>query len=146
MYDTPSYKNTHHRSSNTLTNTMTSISPAELIYFQPPPDGSKPYTFINADPKTGVRDQNWIRETHTDIPIENLRGKEDSVTLDTAGFQYFRQPVQYTAFANDEETEREYYPESIELVKRITGASRIVPFDHSTLSLSSACQCVVSRT
>ena len=94
--------------------------------------GSKPYTHINADPNTGVRQQNWIREKHTDIAIENLRGKEDTVTLDTAGFQYFRQPVGYTAFANDEETEKEYYPESIELVKKITGASRIVPFDHST--------------
>lgn len=110
------------------TNTVT----ASLIYFQPPPDGSKPYTTINADPKTGVREQNWIKELHEDIQIENIRGKEDSVNLDTAGFLYSRAPQKYTSFANDKEIEREYYPESIELVKRITGASRIVPFDHST--------------
>ena len=105
--------------------------PAELVYFLPPADGSRPYTHINADPATGVRQQNWIRVPHN-VQIENIRGKEDTVSLDTTGFQYFVvRPQKYTSFANDEEIEREYYPESIALVKEITGASRIVPFDHS---------------
>lgn len=110
----------------TISNTVT----ANLVYFQPPADGSKAYTHINADPVTGVREQNWVKEPHN-TEIENIRGKEDSFTLDTAGFQYFRQPQKYTAFTDDEEIKREYYDESIALVKRLTGASRIVPFDHS---------------
>ena len=113
-----------------MTFTETRTVSAELLYFSPPLDGSKPYTNINADPITGVRQQNWIKEPHT-VQIENIRGKEDSVTLDTAGYQYYKRPQKYTSFANDEEIEREYYPESIELVKQLTGASRIVPFDHS---------------
>ena len=113
----------------------TETTNATLIYFQPPVDGSKPYTGINADSKTGVREQNWVEEVHEGVSIENLRGKEDSVSLDTTGFSYLRAPQKYTSFANDEEIEREYYPESIELVKKITGASMIVPFDHS------ACTC-----
>ena len=36
-----------------------------------------------------------------------------------------------------EEIEREYYPESIALVKELTGASRVVLFDHSTSHPSS---------
>ena len=104
---------------------------ADLLYFSPPEDGSKPYTNINADPTTGQRRANWKPEAHT-VQIENLRGKEDSVTLDTAGFQFGREAAAHKAFTSDAAIEAEYYPESIKLVKRITGASRIVPFDHST--------------
>lgn len=107
--------------------------PANLTYFQLPPDGSKPYTYINADSVTGVRAQNWIRESH-DVEIENVRGNEDSLTLDTAGFQFHRGLPSHAAFTDDEEIERDYYPESIELVKKLTGASRVVPFDHSEYS------------
>ena len=103
---------------------------ADLIYFKAPPDGTKPYHSINIDPKTGVRDQNWIKEP-PHVQIENVRGKEADYSLDTSGFLYSRNAQKYTSFADDEEIAREYYPESIELVKSITGASRIVPFDHS---------------
>ena len=104
-----------------------------MTYFTPPTDGSKPYTTINADPITGEWNKNWEKELH-DADIENLRGKEDSVSLDTSGFQFYRRAAKHTSFVNDEEIEQEYYPESIELVKKITGASRIVPFDHSAYS------------
>ena len=102
----------------------------ELVYFEPPPDGSKPYIMINADPATGKRGQNWIRVPHQ-VQIENIRGKEDTASLDTTGFQYFRRPQKYTSFTDDDEIEREYYPESAELIKEITGASKVVLFDHS---------------
>ena len=103
---------------------------ALLVYFSPPRDGSKPYTMANYDPTSGKPRINWIPKEHT-VQIENLRGKEHSVTLDTAGFQCGRSPSAHTAFTSDEVVKAEYYPESIELVKKLTGASRIVPFDHS---------------
>ncbi|KAI0810786.1 hypothetical protein BC629DRAFT_1589543 [Irpex lacteus] len=103
---------------------------ATLNYFTPPADGSKPYIDINVDPSSGRRGQNWEKEPH-ELEIENIRGKEGEYTLDNAGFQLFRHPQTYTSFANDEEILREYYPESVELVKRLTGASRIQPFDHT---------------
>jgi hypothetical protein len=103
---------------------------ADLIYQQAPLDGSKPYHTINVNPVTGERDQNWIKQHH-DVQIENIRGKESEYTIDSAGFQAFKRPLKYTSFANDEEIVREYYPESIALVKELLGASRIVPFDHS---------------
>lgn len=114
----------------TQTNTVT----AELLYFTPPTDGSKPYTNINADTTTGERPQNWTVEPHN-LEIENIRGKEDSVSLDTSGFYYGKHPWKYNSFSNDEEIEREYYPESIELVKKLTGASKIVTFDHSEYTI-----------
>jgi hypothetical protein len=60
---------------------------AQLNYFSPPASGEKPYTRTDEpDPASGLRRRNWDPVT-VDVQIENLRGKEDSVTLDTAGFQ-----------------------------------------------------------
>ncbi|KAF9550059.1 hypothetical protein CPC08DRAFT_715340 [Agrocybe pediades] len=102
-----------------------------VSFLVPPADPTvKLYQNINADSATGERPRNFTREDKH-IPIENLRGKEDSVTLDTAGFQFFHAPSDYKTFANDEEIKKVYYPESIELIKKLTGASRVELFDHT---------------
>ncbi|THU97678.1 hypothetical protein K435DRAFT_777869 [Dendrothele bispora CBS 962.96] len=101
---------------------------ATLLYFTPPKDGSRPYWHINEDPSRPK--QNWEHAKHV-MEIENIRGKEDTVSLDTSGFQFHRQPAKHTSFESDEEIEKEYYPESIELIKKLTGASKVVLFDHT---------------
>ncbi|KAH7923037.1 hypothetical protein BV22DRAFT_1130944 [Leucogyrophana mollusca] len=103
---------------------------ADLLYFVPPADGSRPFNNINADLKTGKRARNWEPAEHT-VEIEDIRGKESEYTLDTAGFQYYRSATKHTAFANDDDIKREYYPESIQLLKELTGASKVVLFDHT---------------
>lgn len=113
---------------------MVDIVKAKLQYFVPPADGSKPYNTVNVDPDTGEREKNYTMERY-DVEVENVRGKEDSVTLDIAGFQFVKAPAKHISFNSDAEIEAEYYPESIELLKRITGASRVVLFDHSKASL-----------
>ncbi|KAJ3743709.1 hypothetical protein DFH05DRAFT_1242656 [Lentinula detonsa] len=106
-----------------------STVPGKLLYFTPPKDGSRPITRINEDVKYGSR-YNWIQEEHT-VPIENIRGREGSYNLDSAGFQYYQHKSKHTSFSNDEEIEKEYYPESEELIKELTGASKVVLFDHT---------------
>jgi len=101
-----------------------------LNYFSPPADGSRPYTVVDADPATGERQTNWTRLPH-EVEVENLRGKEDSVTLDTAGFQFYKHESVHKSFADDALIEKEYYPESVDLIKKLTGASRAVIFDHT---------------
>ena len=103
---------------------------ANLLYIVEPKTGVGAYQYINADPITGERERNFEREEKSVI-IENIRGKENSVSLDTAGFQFYRYPSKHTAFTNDEEIRQEYYPESAELIKKATGASRVELFDHS---------------
>ncbi|EAU87020.1 hypothetical protein CC1G_08491 [Coprinopsis cinerea okayama7 len=103
---------------------------AELLYFESPPNGERAYNHINVDPKTGERPRNFTQAKHS-VTIENLRGKENTVSLDTTGFQYYHHPAKHTSFKNDEEIEKEYYPESIELIKQLTGASKVVLFDHT---------------
>ncbi|KAF4618688.1 hypothetical protein D9613_009931 [Agrocybe pediades] len=102
-----------------------------VSFLVPPADPTlKLYLHVNADAATGEAPHNYTREDRH-ITIENVRGKEDSVTLDTAGFQFFHAPSQYKTFANDEEIKKVYYPESIELIKKLTGASRVELFDHT---------------
>ncbi|KAL5521673.1 hypothetical protein ACEPAF_2421 [Sanghuangporus sanghuang] len=103
---------------------------AELIYFVPPADGSRAWQYINADPKTGERARNFTNKPY-EMEIENIRGKEDTVDLDSAGFLFAKAVAKHKSFANDEEIEKEYYPEAAELLKTLTGASRVVFFDHT---------------
>lgn len=103
---------------------------AQFFYGKAPADGSKPYEYINADPVTGERRRNFEVEPY-EVDVENVRGKEDNYSLDTAGFAFVKARAEHKGFNNDEEIEREYYPESVELLKKLTGASRVVLFDHS---------------
>ena len=104
-----------------------------ITYSVPPPDGSRAILTINHDPISGERrERNYTRQIQ-EVQVENLRGKEDTVSLDTAGFQFYKIPGKYKGeFLNDEEIKREYYPECEEIVKKHTGGTKAVIFDHST--------------
>ncbi|KAH7890350.1 hypothetical protein F5I97DRAFT_1946124 [Phlebopus sp. FC_14] len=102
----------------------------DLVYYLPPADGSRPYNYVNADSQTGERRKNWEEDSHV-VNIENVRGQEHQYKLDNAGFQYGRHPPKHTSFLNDKEIEEEYYSESIDLIKNVTGASSVVIFDHT---------------
>ncbi|KAF9078259.1 hypothetical protein BDP27DRAFT_1397303 [Rhodocollybia butyracea] len=112
------------------TTVQPSTVPGKLVYFSSPKDGSRPFVRVNLDPSSTESRFNYIAVEHT-LPIEDVRGKEHLYTLDTAGFQYFQHKAKHTSFSNDEEIEREYYPESTELLKKLTGASKVVLFDHT---------------
>jgi len=106
--------------------------PSDLHYFTPPSDGSKAYFHINADPATGINKKNFeyvIKSRN----IENVRGSEDSYTLNSAGFQFFKEPTQLSAddFASDGIIKEKYYTEQAEVIKRVTGASKVIIFDHT---------------
>ena len=103
---------------------------ANLVYSTEPDGGFRAYRYIEVDPITGERRTNYGPEEKS-VVIDNIRGKEDTFSLDTAGFQFYKHASKLTTFDNDEEIRREYYPESIELIKKLTGASRVELFDHS---------------
>lgn len=104
-----------------------------LHYFTPPAGGERAYQKALVDLVTGERtaEKNFDTEERPNTVIENLRGRENTVSLDKTGFQYFHHAPKHTSFTNDEEIKAEYYPESIELIKKLTGATRVVIFDHS---------------
>jgi hypothetical protein len=107
-----------------------SSTTTKLTYFSPPEDGARPFTSINENPLTGKHDTNWKPEVWQ-VEIENLRGKEHNTNLDQSGFQYFKRAAKHKSFQTDEEIVKEYYPESVELIKDLTGASKVVFFDHT---------------
>ncbi|KAH7908715.1 hypothetical protein BJ138DRAFT_1090791 [Hygrophoropsis aurantiaca] len=109
--------------------TVSTVS-AGLDYFTLPADGTRPYINTHPDPQTGIRGRNWTPKEHP-VEIENIREKEDEYTLDTAGFQYYKRPSKHITFSNDAEIKEEYYPESIALIQELTGASKVVLFDHT---------------
>lgn len=109
---------------------MSTTATVQLTYSIPPEDGSPTYTVINQDSITGERTQNWKEDVRS-VQIEDVRGKEDEYSLDTTGFQFFRYPTKHTRFLDDAEIKAEYYPETIELIKKITGATEVILFEHS---------------
>lgn len=57
----------------------------------------------------------WILKSKQNLL--SLRTLEErTVSLDTAGFQFYKQTSKHTTFDNDEEIYCEYYPETIELI------------------------------
>jgi len=96
----------------------------------PPENGEPAWQNINSD-ENGEYQKNYSRKTE-EVEVENLRGRESEASLDKTGFQLIsNSPSKHSGFTEDAAIESEYYPEVIENIKKVTGASRVVIFDHS---------------
>lgn len=94
----------------------TSGDEAPYNYMHSPPEG-KPKTNVTADPHS--------------VAIHDVRGKEDTVSLDTTGFAFLKHSSAVIEFTDDAAIRDKYYPEVAELLKKETGAKRVVIFDHT---------------
>jgi len=103
-----------------------------LQYSQLPPDGSKPYMYVDHDlaAASGKPRTNFEINPH-ETEIEDVRGQEQAYNTDNSGFQFIKHTSAHLKFTDNEEIKREYYPESIELLKKLTGANRVIVFDHT---------------
>ncbi|CCO29327.1 hypothetical protein RSOLAG1IB_07871 [Rhizoctonia solani AG-1 IB] len=104
-----------------------------INYFNPPADGSKPYQWTTANHPGGGPMRNWEPLEHA-VQVQNIRGQETGPEygLDRTGFEFHRIPNKADIdFNDDEDIKAKYYAESIENIKNITGASRVVIFDHT---------------
>ncbi|KAH7322592.1 amino acid permease-domain-containing protein [Stachybotrys elegans] len=66
-----------------------------------------------------------------EVAIHDIRGEEDRYSLDGQGFQIVSRPATEREFVDDDVIKSSYYPEVEQLLKDITGASRIFIFDHT---------------
>jgi len=97
------------------------------INFMVPPENGEP-----AWQEVGGESQNNFTRKFEEVEVENLRGRESEASLDKTGFQLIsNSPSKHSGFTEDAAIEAEYYPEVIENIKKVTGASRVVIFDHS---------------
>jgi len=90
-------------------------------------NGVTPYTYSGGTGSTEVRSSNNL-EPHT-VTLHNGRGID--FTLDRNGFRFGPHATAMRDFFDEEEIRRVYYPEMEALVKRETGASRVLVFDHT---------------
>ncbi|KUJ06562.1 methyltransferase-like protein [Mollisia scopiformis] len=95
-------------------------------YFKENEDGSPPAPSYVGKPET------YFRPT---VPqktvVHDIRGTEKQYTLDTKGFQIVKHASKEKDFLDDEQIKRIYYPETEDLLKKATGASKIFIFDHT---------------
>jgi hypothetical protein len=71
-------------------------------------------------------------ETRTQpVRIENARAIADDVALDVEGFQLVRHRTAVRDFWDEAQTLALGHPETADLVKAVTGAKRVVVFDHT---------------
>jgi len=115
--------------SATQTQTQTATTPsvvAELNFFVPPLTGEKPHNYMYTHEP--MRNYTGISK---EVPIYDIRGRENEFTLDKNGFQVVRAPTTKKDFKDDESIKNEYYKEVEELLKKVTGAHKVVIFDHT---------------
>lgn len=72
-------------------------------------------------------------ETHV-MPIHDGRQMRDRLDLETHGFVFVDHDTKVESFFDPEQIKSVYYPEMEALIKRCSGASRVVIFDHTLRS------------
>ena len=85
---------------------------AEFNYYKDPCDGSLPTPSVVGRPETYEKLE--VTKTHV---VHDIRGEEDQYSLDKTGFQIYKHVSRETAFEDDEEIKRMYYPEIEEILK-----------------------------
>jgi hypothetical protein len=100
---------------------------AELNYLAATREKPVLYTY---EPPPGTPWATGESEAHT-TTIYDLRPAASGFTLDNAGFQFVPHRSAVRNFWDEEEIKRVYYPESIALLKQVTGASDVRVFDHT---------------
>jgi hypothetical protein len=91
--------------------------------------GEKPVTYA-FEPPAGVPWSTAEVEEHATV-IRDLRPAAAEFSLDGVGFEFLAHRSEVRNFWDEDEIKRVYYPESIEFLKRVTGASEVRVFDHT---------------
>jgi hypothetical protein len=92
------------------------------------PMAEKPYSY-NYEPPPGVPPRNTREEAHT-VTITDARPLNDRLSLDREGFILVLHPTDATDLYDEEQIRKIYYPECERLIQQVTGATRVVAFDH----------------
>jgi hypothetical protein len=82
------------------------------------------------EPPAGVPKSNVQVEGRA-TTIHDLRPAASEFALDEVGFKFLTHRSAVKEFWDEDEIRRVYYPESIDLLKRVTGATEVRVFDHT---------------
>lgn len=105
---------------------------AELNFYEPPADGSRPFNYVE-QPPAGQPQRNFDVNT-VPVRIDDLRGQEHNFSLDGNAFETLTvpPPTVPTDFTSDASIRTNYYPEVESLLlSALPGSHRVVLFDHT---------------
>ena len=105
----------------------TSFVEGRLMFVAPGADKPYSYTF---EPAPGVPASNIAYESHA-VRIENARPLADFLSLDVHGLAIVRHRSAVRDFWDEAQTLALGHPETAQLVKDLTGAARVVVYDHT---------------
>ncbi|MDZ8070005.1 MAG: CmcJ/NvfI family oxidoreductase [Nostoc sp. DedQUE08] len=100
---------------------------ANLTYLVPMAEKPVNYTY---EPPTGIPRTNATYQTHK-LPIYNARSISENISLDREGFAFTGHNTNVRNFYDEDEIRRVYYPEAEQLLKEVTGGTKVVIFDHT---------------
>ena len=78
----------------------------------------------------GPDKHSWTTAEH-DVVIEDARAMAEQLDLDQQGFALKCHPTAVRDFYDDDEVCRVYYPEMEAFVRSVTGAGKVIVFDHT---------------
>ena len=87
-------------------------------------------TYYLCTPPAGVPQRNTTQVKHT-MAIQNAREHIDEISLDKQGITFTPHETAVKNFYDAEEVKTVYYPEVVELIKKMTGAEKVHVFDHN---------------
>jgi hypothetical protein len=100
---------------------------AELHYLAPMAEKPRTYTF---DPPAGVPRSNQVVEPRR-VKVHDGRSKSAAFSLDREGFALVEHRSAVRDFDDEDEVRRTYYPEAEAFLRAMTGASRVLVYDHT---------------
>ena len=101
---------------------------AKINFFSHTNDGSP--LWMDANPKLGFFLTNYV-QIPTPVTIYDLRGKENTVTLDNNGFELHKYHGDIHDVYDDSSPTQQHYKEEIgNILKNYLGASRVIIFNH----------------
>lgn len=101
--------------------------PVELNYGEEAPAGKRVGRYINQEDKGDCID----KDKKLKITMHNARALAQPGRLDTNGFELQNWPTAVQDFQDNAEVEHAYYQEIRALVKKTSGAHRVLIFDHT---------------
>jgi hypothetical protein len=114
---------------STVAEPLTAVESIEATVNYYLDNGEKPFTYTGGPGSLDVRTGGG--QDPRAVTLSNGRLVGDDFALDRDGFRFVRHDTRVRDFFDQAELRQVYYPEMEALVKRETGASRVVVFDHT---------------
>ncbi|MSR14711.1 MAG: methyltransferase [Gammaproteobacteria bacterium] len=104
--------------------------PAMISYMLPM--AHKPSRYL-CTPPPGAPELNW-KLGEARVTMHDGRARLAGLSLDRHGFVMMQAPTAVTDFYDQNQVERNYYPEAEQLVRNVTSAQKVVVFDYNCRS------------